>query len=52
LERDEERIRPWKKMAWPRIKKPLRERRFIDFIDESGLSEPRDAELVGARQSL
>jgi hypothetical protein len=35
-----------------RIKKPLRERRFIVFIDESGLSEPQDAELVGPRQSL
>lgn len=39
LECDQAVIRNWKKYRWPRLKKALRERRTIIFIDESGLSE-------------
>jgi hypothetical protein len=39
LERDQEAIRYWQRVAWPQLKKALCERRTIVFIDESGLSE-------------
>jgi Winged helix-turn helix/DDE superfamily endonuclease len=40
LERDEEKIRRWKRERWPEIKKKAQnEERTIVFVDESGLSE-------------
>src|SRR6266852_5055594 len=39
LERDEQAIRQWKRVTWPRIKKSRCERRTIVFIDESGVNE-------------
>ena len=38
VERDETKIRRWKRVEWPEIKKARAEGRTIVFIDESGLS--------------
>ena len=39
IERDEDAVRTWRRKILPALKKALRERRLIVFIDESGLSE-------------
>ena len=52
LERDEEAIRYWKKVAWPRIKKkPACERRTLVFIDgeRTERAAPSGAHLGAAR---